>query len=135
MYSNGYDLRHFATMAIVPSFAELAVRIYHYVRAAAQSEVLGKDSIRDRLKLSQMLILTHSLLASGDIVKTALYGWNPTALNYAQFLALGKQMISLVKLSTERNALIQQELAKGWGALLAEGEGLARSTRIRATTG
>jgi len=41
-------------------------------------------------------------------------------VNYAQFLALGKQMISLVKLSSERNALIQEDLAKGWEALLAE---------------
>lgn len=134
MYSNGYDLRHFATMAIVPAFAELTVRLYSALRVAARTEALGRDGIRDRLKLSQMLMLTHSLLASGNIVKTALYGWNPTALNYAQFLTLGKQMISLVKLSTERNTLIQQELAKSWVALLAEGENLARSTRVRATT-
>lgn len=135
MYSNGYDLRHFATMAIVPGFAELAIRTYHYVRTAGQDEELGRNRIRGRLKLSQMLALTHGLLASGNIVKMALYGWSPTALNYAQFLALGKQMISLVKLSSERNALIQEDLAKGWEALLAEGESLARSTRVRAATG
>lgn len=134
MYSNGYDLRHFATMAIVPGFAELAIRTYHYVRTAGQDEEVGRNRIRGRLKLSQMLALTHGLLASGNLVKTALYGWNPTALNYAQFLALGKQMISLVKLSSERNALIQEDLAKGWEALLAEGEILARSTRVRAAT-
>ena len=52
-------------------------------------------------------------------MRTALYGWNPTALNVAQFLALGKQMISLMKLSSKRIALIQEELAKGWKALLA----------------
>ena len=119
MYSNGYDLRHFATMAIVPAVAELLIRIYHFLRTHEPAEGLGKDGIRGRLKLSQMLTLTHGLLASGNIVKTALYGWNPTALNMAQFLALGKQMISLVKLSSERNALIQEELAKGWEALLA----------------
>lgn len=123
MYSNGYDLRHFATMAIVPGFAELAIRIYHYVLIAARGEALGKSRIRDRLKLSQMLMLTHSLLASGNIVKTALYVWNPTALNYAQFLALAKQMISLAKLSSERNAMIQEELAKGWEELLAGAQG------------
>ena len=116
MYSNGYDLRHFATMAIVPAVADLLIRIYHFLRTHEPAEGLGN---RGRLKLSQMLTLTHGLLASGNIVKTALYGWNPTALNMAQFLALGKQMISLVKLSGERNALIQEELAKGWEALLA----------------
>lgn len=118
MYSNGYDLRHFAAMAIVPAVAELIIRIYHFLRTHEPAEGLGKDGIRGRLKLSQMLTLTHGLLASGNIVKTALYGWNPTALNMAQFLALGKQMISLVKLSSERNALIQEDLAKGWEALL-----------------
>lgn len=120
MYSNGYDLRHFATMAIVPAVAEFTVRIYHIVRTTGQDEELGRNRIRGRLKLSQMLMLTHGLLASGNVVKTALYGWNPTALNMAQFLALGKQMISLVKLSSERNALIQEDLAKGWEELLAE---------------
>lgn len=120
MYSNGYDLRHFATMAIVPAVAELMVRTYHFVRTAGQDEELGRDGIRGRLKLSQMLALTHGLLASGNVVKTALYGWNPTALNMAQFLALGKQMISLVKLSSERNALIQEDLARGWEVLLEE---------------
>lgn len=120
MYSNGYDLRHFATMAVVPAVAELFIRIYHFLRTREPAEGLGKDGIRGRLKLSQMLALTHGLLASGNLVKTALYGWNPTALNMAEFLALGKQMISLVKLSSERDALIQEELAKGWEALLAE---------------
>lgn len=120
MYSNGYDLRHFATIAIVPAVAELVIRIYHFLRTHEPTERLGRDGIRSRLKLSQMLALTHGLLASGNLVKTALYGWNPTALNMAEFLALGKQMISLVKLSSERDALIQEELAKGWEALLAE---------------
>ena len=120
MYSNGYDLRHFATMAIVPAIAELTLRTYHFVRTAGQDEQAGSDGIRDRLKLSQMLALTHGLLASGNLVKTALYGWNPTAINMAQFLALGKQMISLVKLASERNALIRQQLEEGWEALLAQ---------------
>ena len=119
MYSNGYDLRHFATMAIVPAFAELTLRTYSFIRTRVPAEGRGRDGIRGRLKLSQMLALTHALLASGNIVKTALYGWNPTALNMAQFLALGKQMISLVRLSSERNALIQDDLARGWEALLA----------------
>ncbi len=131
MYSNGYDLRHFATMAIVPAFAELTIRTYHFIRTRVSAEGLGREEIRDRMKISQMLALTHGLLASGNIVKTALYGWNPTALNMAQFLALGKQMISLVKLSSERNDLIRQQLDKGWEELLAESENLARSKEQR----
>ncbi len=120
MYSNGYDLRHFATMAIVPAVAELIIRTYHFVRTHSQDEETGKDGIRGRLKLSQMLALTHGLLASGNVLKTALYGWNPTALNYAQFLALGKQSISVLKLSAERDTLLKRHMAEGWEALLAE---------------
>ena len=127
MYSNGYDLRHFATMTIVPAVAELIIRSYHFVRTRGQAEELGKDGIRGRLKLSQMLALTHGLLASGNIVKTALYGWNPTALNFAQFLALGKQSISVLKLSAERDALVWQHLAEGWEALLTESLGPGRN--------
>ena len=134
MYSNGYDLRHFATMAIVPAFAELIIRFYHFVRTAGPDEELGSDRIRGRLKLSQMLALTHGLLASGNVVKTALYGWNPTALNMPQFLALGKQMISLVKLSSERNELIQRELAEGWEALLEDSLQTDRISRAPADT-
>ncbi len=119
MYSNGYDLRHFATMTIVPAVAELIIRSYHFVRTRGQTEELGKDGIRGRLKLSQMLALTHGLLASGNILKTALYGWNPTALNFAQFLALGKQWLSVLKLSAEQDAAVQEHLAEGWEALLA----------------
>ncbi len=130
MYSNGYDLRHFATMAIVPATAELTIRTYQFARTRGHDEECGRDGIGGRLKLSQMLALTHGLLASGNILKTALYGWNPTALNMAQFLALGKQMISLVKLSSERNSLIQQNLAEGWEELLKES---LRTDRINRT--
>ena len=52
MYSNGYDLRHFATMAIVPAFAELTLRTYHFARTVGQGETLGKEGIGGRLKLA-----------------------------------------------------------------------------------
>ena len=88
MYSNGYDLRHFVTMAIVPAIAELIIRTYHTLRTCRNEADLGKTDIRDKLKLSKMLALTHGLLASSNIVKIALYNWNPTAFNIAQFVAL-----------------------------------------------
>ncbi len=66
------------------AITRLMVRIYHLASTAGQDEELGSGRIRSRLKLSQMLALTHGLLASGNVVKTALYSWNPTALNYAR---------------------------------------------------
>ena len=120
MYSNGYDLRHFMTMAIAPSIAELIIRTYHTLRTCRNEADLGKAGIRGKFKLSKMLALTHGLLASSNIVKIALYNWNPTAFNIAQFGALAKQMLSLLKLAGERDNLIQQQLTDGWKELLAE---------------
>ena len=129
MYANGYDLRHSATMTISPAVAETIVRTYDAIRTPRDGRDVGKSDIRAKLKLSTMLALTHGLLASSNILKTALYGWNPTALNIAQFAALAKQMLSLVKLSAERDNLIQDRLANGWESLLAEStRGLHRSS-------
>ena len=85
MYSNGYDLRHFVTMKISPAIAEIILSAYHGVRAYAAGTAPGEAGIADRLKREQMLALTHGLLASANILKTALYGWNPMAINLAQF--------------------------------------------------
>ena len=123
MYANGYDLRHLATMTISPAVAETLVRTYDAIRTGRDGGDVGKSDVRAKLKLSTMLALTHGLLASSNILKTALYGWNPTALNIAQFVALAKQMLSLVKLSAERDNLIQDRLATGWKSLLAESTG------------
>ncbi|MDE2762458.1 MAG: hypothetical protein OXQ94_13320 [Gemmatimonadota bacterium] len=45
-------------------------------------------------------------------------GWNPMAINLAQFQTLTKRMLSLVKLASERDRLIRQALEEGWEALL-----------------
>ena len=119
MYRNGYDVRHFLTMAIVPAFAELVIRTYHAVRVGNEDVDVGKEGIRGRLKLAKMLLVTHALLSSTNILKTALYRWDPTALNLAQFLALAKQMLSLLKLSHERNNLTAKELEDGYKELLS----------------
>ena len=124
MYANGYDLRHLATMTISPAVAETIVRAYDAVRTRRDGIDFGESDIRDKLKLSKMLVLTHGLLASSNILKTALYGWNPTAMNIAQFAALAKQMLSLVKLSADRDNLVQHQLATGWESLLAESTGV-----------
>lgn len=117
---NGYDLRHLATMTISPAVAETIVRTYDAIRTPRDDGDGGKSDIRARLKLSKMLVLTHGLLASSNILKTALCGWNPTAMNIAQFGALAKQMLSLLKCTAERDALVQERLAAGWKAILTE---------------
>ena len=85
------------------------------MRAYAAGTAPGEAGIPDRLKREQMLALTHGLLASANILKTALYGWNPMAINLAQFQTLARRMLSLVKLAAERDRLVQQGLDDGWG--------------------
>lgn len=120
MYANGYDLRHFATAAISPAVAEIVLSAYHGVRAFADGSEPGDPSVPQRLKQAQMLALTHGLLASANILKTALYGWNPMAINLAQFQTLAKRMLSLVELALERDQAVRKRLADGWEALLEE---------------
>ena len=120
MYANGYDLRHYATTTISPAVAEIVLRTYHAVRSHSGGPEPGEPAIPDRLKQAQMLALTHGLLASANILKTALYGWNPMAINLAQFQALATRMLSLVKLGLERDREVRRRLTDGWEALLAE---------------
>ena len=120
MYSNGYDLRHFMTTKVSPAIAEVILWSYHGVRACAAGPEPGEAGVPDRLKREQMLALTHGLLASANILKTALYGWNPMAINLAQFQILARRMLSLLKLAAERDRLVRQGLDHGWEALLAD---------------
>ncbi|MCY4647941.1 MAG: hypothetical protein OXE73_13830 [Gammaproteobacteria bacterium] len=120
MYGNGYDLRHFMTMKISPAIAELILWAYHGIRACATDSESSEVETSERLKREQMQALTHGALASANILKTALYGWNPMAINLAQFVTLAKRMLSLMKLAAERDGLLHQRLEDGWKALLAE---------------
>lgn len=120
MYANGYDLRHYATTTISPAVAEIILRTYHAVRSLDGGPEPGEPATPDRLKQAQMLALTHGLLASSNILKTALYGWNPMAINLAQFQALATRMLSLVKLGLERDREVRRRLTDGWEALLTE---------------
>ena len=121
MYRNGYDLRHFVTMKISPAIAEVILRTYHAVRDfGSGAEPVKAGFSPEKLKREQMLALTHALLASANVLKVALYGWNPMAINLAQFQALAKRMLSLVKLAVERDRLIQRRLDEGLRDLLAD---------------
>lgn len=123
MYARGYDLRHFMTTKISPAIAEAILGAYHGVRAFAANPEPGEPGLPEELKREQMLALTHGMLASANIMKTALYGWNPMAINLAQFQTLAKRMLSLAKLAAERDRLVRQALDDGWEALLADARG------------
>lgn len=121
MYANGYDLRHFMTAAISPAIAEVILCTYHSVRAYEVNSESKEAGIPKKLKREQMRVLTHALLGSANVMKTALYGWNPMAINLAQFQTLAIRMLSLVTLAAERDRAIKDLLYDGWERLLAEG--------------
>lgn len=123
MYSNGYDLRHFAATAISPAFAEVILWAYHGVRALSSGTGAGEAGIPEKLKRNQMLVLAHGLLASANILKTALSGWNPMAINFAQFQVFAIRMFSLAKLASERDRTIQQRLDDGLRTLHSDARG------------
>lgn len=122
MYGQGYDLRHFMTMAIVPMAAEVMIRTYHGIRTHASEKPGGVNGIRGKMKLAKLLTATHALLAGTNIVKTALYGWNPTAFNFAQGLALAKQLFSLLNVARERDQLVERQLLDRWESVLKEAQ-------------
>ena len=122
MYANGYDLRHFMTTKISPAIAEAILGAYHGVRTCAANPDPGEPGLPDKLKREQMRALTHGLLASANVMKTALYAWNPMAINLAQYQTLAKRMLSLVKLAAERDRLVHQRLDDGLRALLTDAE-------------
>ena len=131
MYANGYDLRHFMTTKISPAIAEITLRAYHGVRACVDGPQSGELGIPERLKQEQMLALTHGLLASANVLKTALYGWNPMAINIAQFQTLMKRMLSLVKLAAERDRLLREQLDDAWEDLHSEARSLPKASTSR----
>ena len=123
MYSNGYDLRHFAAAAISPAVAEVILWAYHGVRGLASDAEAEAAGIPERLKRNQMLVLAHGLLTSANILKTALCGWNPMAINLAQFQALAIRMFSLAKLASERDRAIQDRVDDGLRTLHRDARG------------
>ena len=85
MYAHGYDLRHFATMGIVPASVEMIVRAWWLCRSYES----GDNPELARAKLTSMLLLGHTMAVSGNLLKMGvIFGMNPLALNWAQMLAL-----------------------------------------------
>lgn len=108
MYLNGYDLRHFATMAISVAAIEIIVRGYHYLSEINNKEQLYNfhSSIVDReirqlhsdLKLRKMLFLSHLIATSGNALKIFVYHGNPLAINLTQWIVFLKECVNMVKI-------------------------------------
>lgn len=111
MYTHGYDLRHFVTMGIVPASVETIVRAWWLCRSYES----GDDPELAKAKLTSMLLLGHTMAASGNLLKTGIiFGMNPLALNWAQMLALFPAAMAWVKESLKRERAIRDALDREW---------------------
>ena len=125
MYKHGYDMRHMLTMGIVPCIVELSIRIY-FDLSNHDVDLKNTEDSRYKLKKSNMLMICHSITSAGNVLKTFLYGWNPLALNYSEFLMLIKTTIVTIKANAKANAEysewfnkeLEKELEKEWKSLL-----------------
>lgn len=111
MYRHGYDLRHFATMGLVPATVEMIIRGWWLCRSFENRD----EAELARVKMTSMLLLGHGIAASGSLLKTgAIYGMNPLALNWAEMLALFPVTMSWMRESLKRERSIRDKLDTEW---------------------
>ena len=118
MYVHGYDLRHFATMGIVPATVEMVIRGWRL----CESYEKGEDPGLTKAKTASMLMMGHTMAASGNLIKTgAIYHMNPLALNWAQALWMFPVTISWIRESVKRDQRIRSKLDAEWEHLYRAG--------------
>lgn len=118
MYKHGYDMRHMLTMSIVPMVIELSVRTYFYLSNGAIDLKIIEDK-RYKLKKTNMLMLSHSITMLGNVFKMFLYGWNPLAFNYSEFLILIKTAIVTIKSRSDYSQWVDKQLEDEWKEILS----------------
>jgi len=118
MYGQGYDLRHFLSMSIVPAVVEAIVRVGFFARNRDRF-VAGQDAPANvALKRAEMLTMAHALTASGNVLKVAMTGNNPLAINQAVWMSLAWNFVGWLRARSAQNAVVQEELVRGWQGLL-----------------
>jgi hypothetical protein len=114
MYVHGYDMRHFVTMGIVPATVEMVIRGWRLCEGYEKSE----DPELTKAKTASMLMLGHSIAASGNLIKTgAIYHMNPLALNWSQALWMFPVTFSWISEGTKRDRRINAKLGTEWESI------------------
>jgi len=117
MYTHGYDLRHFATMGIVPASVEMIVRGWWLCRSFESNGQI----VPTKAKLTSMLMLAHLIATSGNLLKTGvIFGMNPLALNWAQMLALPPVTLAWISETLKRDRSIRDKLDQEWTSIYQE---------------
>jgi hypothetical protein len=95
MYYQGYDLRHFVTMGVVPAVIELIVRGYFLIKHFIINDDMEIKTLYPKLR--SMLLVSHTIASAGNAGKIALKGGNPLSFNYAEWLMLVRYLIPSLK--------------------------------------
>ena len=114
MYQNGYDLRHFITMAIVPASIEIIIRLYHNIKTHFIEDSSPKllvdvelEAMNNELKLQKMLFTSHLLASTGNVLKVFSMAGNPMAINIVQWSVFLKKSIVVFK-AIQRDKTIEK---------------------------
>lgn len=119
LYVEGYDLRHFAVMGLVPAVIEVVIRGYWHLSGWVQGRS-SEQQAREKAKLASMLLLGHGIATSGTLLKTGLlFQMNPLALNLPQLMATAPAVVAWLHESARRDRRIQVALKTEWESLLA----------------
>jgi hypothetical protein len=118
MYGQGYDLRHFATMSVIPLVVESVVRVGFFARNHEALMAPGPTAPNLRLKRDEMLLAAHGVAASTNALKVALMQGNPLAINYATWLSLAVNALRWMRSRAEHDRAIQRDLVDGWRSIL-----------------
>lgn len=111
LHVNGYTIRSLLMMGIIPATIELIVKGYWLLKNFDQQENLG----RTRVKITSMLLLSHTLALSGNFVKTGvIFQINPLALNWDQIARFFPLMIAWINEGIERENTIRATLDEEW---------------------
>lgn len=114
MYLSGYDMRHLATMSTSNLVINLVIKIYHKLLSPyrdAQIVCMSDSeyySIKNNIKLHNMLFTAYSVAACGNIAKVCVYEGNPTAINYAIWAAFAKEALAKAVVINRNTKSVEQ---------------------------
>jgi hypothetical protein len=131
MYSQGYDLRHFVTMAITPATIEIFLRAYLMMRHYTEYGET-KFSLTSSPKYRSMFLAAHAIACAGNMGKIIYKKGNPLAINYAEWLALFRYLLPSIKYwLTDKHKHIEKLYEESWSELLQDSQNMYESISKR----
>lgn len=111
LHTHGYNGRDLLMMGLVPAAIEGIVRGYWLLQSFDTQEHLD----RVKVKMTSMLLLSHAISLSGNVMKTGLlFQLNPLFLNWSHLLRFFPLMVCWVHEGIEREKFIRAKLDDEW---------------------